>query len=82
MEGPPVTASPYRPDLLAGQRVLLTGGGTGLGRGVAERLAVHGADVQIWGRRESVLADAAQQIAQEIAQWKPLISEIAEKEKK
>ncbi|MCT1357784.1 MULTISPECIES: SDR family oxidoreductase [Rothia] len=62
--GPP---SPYRADLLAGQRILLTGGGTGLGRGVAEQLAAHGAHVQIWGRRESVLADAAEQITRGIA---------------
>jgi len=37
--------SVFAPDLLAGKRILITGGGTGLGRGVAARLAAHGAEV-------------------------------------
>ena len=48
----------YAPDALAGKRILITGGGTGLGRGVAARLVAHGAQVHIWGRRENVLAEA------------------------
>lgn len=51
--------SPFRPDLLAGQRILVTGGGTGLGRGVARHLVEHGAQVHLWGRREAVLEEAA-----------------------
>lgn len=51
--------SPFRPDVLAGQRILITGGGTGLGRGVARHLAEHGAEVHLWGRRGSVLQEAA-----------------------
>jgi NAD(P)-dependent dehydrogenase (short-subunit alcohol dehydrogenase family) len=50
-------------DALAGKRILITGGGTGLGRGVATRLVAHGAQVHIWGRREAVLAEAAEEIA-------------------
>jgi NAD(P)-dependent dehydrogenase (short-subunit alcohol dehydrogenase family) len=53
----------YAPDALAGKRILITGGGTGLGRGVAARLVAHGAQVHIWGRREAVLAEAAAKIA-------------------
>lgn len=49
----------FSPQLLAGKRVLITGGGTGLGRGVAKHLVDHGAQVHLWGRRESVLAEAA-----------------------
>lgn len=49
----------FAPDLLAGKRILITGGGTGLGRGVARHLAGHGAQVHLWGRREAVLAEAA-----------------------
>jgi NAD(P)-dependent dehydrogenase (short-subunit alcohol dehydrogenase family) len=49
----------FRQDVLAGKRVLITGGGTGLGRGVAKHLVEHGAEVQLWGRRPSVLEDAA-----------------------
>jgi NAD(P)-dependent dehydrogenase (short-subunit alcohol dehydrogenase family) len=51
--------SPYRPDLLAGKRILITGGGTGLGRGVARHLVEHGAEVHLWGRRQAVLEEAA-----------------------
>jgi len=54
-----MTTSPYRADLLAGKRVLITGGGTGLGRGVARHLVEHGAEGHLWGRREAVLAEAA-----------------------
>jgi NAD(P)-dependent dehydrogenase (short-subunit alcohol dehydrogenase family) len=49
----------FAPDVLSGQRILITGGGTGLGRGVARHLVDHGAEVHLWGRREAVLAEAA-----------------------
>lgn len=49
----------FAPDLLAGKRILITGGGTGLGRGVARHLVEHGAEVHLWGRRAGVLAEAA-----------------------
>jgi len=48
---------------LEGYAVLVTGGGTGIGRACAARLAADGAAVTICGRTESRLADAAQQIA-------------------
>lgn len=51
------TASPFRSDVLAGKRILVTGGGTGLGAIMARTLAAHGAAVHIWGRRENVLAE-------------------------
>ncbi|HWE91910.1 MAG TPA: SDR family oxidoreductase [Pseudonocardiaceae bacterium] len=51
--------SVFAPDLLVGKRILITGGGTGLGRGVAGHLVGHGAEVHLWGRREAVLAEAA-----------------------
>ncbi|WP_179473866.1 SDR family oxidoreductase [Mycolicibacterium vinylchloridicum] len=53
----------FTADALAGKRILITGGGTGLGPGVAARLVAHGAQVHIWGRREAVLAEAAAEIA-------------------
>ena len=53
----------FDPMVLDGKRILITGGGTGLGRGVAERLVAHGAQVHLWGRRESVLAAAAADIS-------------------
>ena len=36
-------------------RVLITGGGTGIGRACAETLARHGADVIICGRKLETL---------------------------
>lgn len=49
----------YRSDLMAGQRILVTGGGTGLGRAMAERFLELGADVAICGRRQSVCDETA-----------------------
>ncbi|SNQ47705.1 NAD(P)-dependent dehydrogenase, short-chain alcohol dehydrogenase family [Frankia canadensis] len=57
----PPSPSPFASDALAGKRVLITGGGTGLGRGLAGHLVAHGADVHLWGRRESVLREAAEE---------------------
>lgn len=52
----------FKKDILASKRVLITGGGTGLGKAVAAFLAAHGAEVHLWGRRESVLKEAAEEI--------------------
>jgi NAD(P)-dependent dehydrogenase (short-subunit alcohol dehydrogenase family) len=47
------------PGLLAGRRVLVTGGGTGLGRAMGERFLELGADLAICGRRADVLEGTA-----------------------
>ena len=52
----------YDPAVLSGKRILITGGGTGLGRGVAAHLVAHGAEVHLWGRRMNVLEEAAAEI--------------------
>jgi citronellol/citronellal dehydrogenase len=52
----------FAPGALAGRVVLVTGGGTGLGRAAAVELAACGAQVLISGRRAEVLADAVQRI--------------------
>jgi citronellol/citronellal dehydrogenase len=51
----------FAPSSLSGLRVLITGGGTGLGRETALELARCGADVTIAGRRQEVLEQAAEQ---------------------
>lgn len=45
----------FAPDLLRSKRILVTGGGTGLGKGMATRFLELGATVYICGRREEVL---------------------------
>jgi NAD(P)-dependent dehydrogenase (short-subunit alcohol dehydrogenase family) len=49
----------FRTDLLKDRRVLITGGGTGLGFAMGMRFAALGAKVVICGRREEVLREAA-----------------------
>lgn len=44
---------------LSGKNVLVTGGGSGIGLGIARCLATEGAKVVICGRREETLAEAA-----------------------
>ncbi|MGE3509916.1 MAG: SDR family oxidoreductase [Vicinamibacterales bacterium] len=54
----------FRPDLLHGRRALVTGGGTGICRGIALALAAAGADVAIASRREEHLAPALADLQQ------------------
>lgn len=44
----------YQHELMKGQRILVTGGGTGLGQAMAEKFLALGADVAICGRRKAV----------------------------
>jgi peroxisomal 2,4-dienoyl-CoA reductase len=55
--------SPFRPDLFAGRVALLTGGGTGITRGIAEALAAHGADTVLLSRKGDHIKPAAHEIA-------------------
>ena len=55
----------FQPDLLAHRRVLITGGGTGLGEAMARRFAELGASLVLTGRRIEVLDAAAQRIRDE-----------------
>ena len=52
--------------LVSNKAALVTGGGTGLGLGVARRLLEEGAQVLIVGRREDVLQSAQQTLAQAV----------------
>ena len=42
--------SVFRPDLFKGQTIIVTGGGSGIGRCTAHELAALGANVAILGR--------------------------------
>jgi len=52
----------FRPGLFEGQVMLITGGGTGIGRCIAHELARLGALVVLSGRREAVLTRTAAEI--------------------
>jgi citronellol/citronellal dehydrogenase len=54
----------FRDGLLAGQAAIVTGGGTNLGRQAAAELLACGARVVIAGRREDVLAEAAEALGE------------------
>lgn len=53
----------FRDDLLKSRRILITGGGTGLGKGMVSRFLELGATVYICGRREEVLKETAAELA-------------------
>jgi NAD(P)-dependent dehydrogenase (short-subunit alcohol dehydrogenase family) len=53
----------FRTDLLKSKRILITGGGTGLGKGMAQRFLELGAEVYICGRRQEVLKQAAAELS-------------------
>jgi NAD(P)-dependent dehydrogenase (short-subunit alcohol dehydrogenase family) len=53
----------FRTDLLHSQRILITGGGTGLGKAMAQRFLELGATVYICGRREEVLQQTASELS-------------------
>ena len=46
----------FKKDLLKGKKILVTGGGTGLGKEMSEHYIQHGADLVICGRRESAVS--------------------------
>lgn len=53
----------FRLGLFKNQRVLITGGGTGLGFEMAKTLARLGAEIHLCGRRAEIVKEAAQQLA-------------------
>jgi NAD(P)-dependent dehydrogenase (short-subunit alcohol dehydrogenase family) len=53
----------FQTDLLAGKRILITGGATGLGKSMGKRFVELGASLFICGRREDVLKQAADELS-------------------
>lgn len=62
----------YQSDLLSNRAILITGGGTGLGRSMALRFAELGAKLFLTGRREEPLRETAEEIRSRggAAAWK------------
>lgn len=55
----------FTSDLLKAKRILVTGGGTGLGKSMSRRFLELGASVVICGRRQNVLEETVTQLASE-----------------
>ena len=53
----------FQPELLRNKRILITGGGTGLGKGMAHRFLQLGATVYICGRRREVLSETEAELS-------------------
>ena len=54
----------FQPGLFKGKRILVTGGGTGLGREMVDKYLELGADIYICGRRKEVLEQTAKELMQ------------------
>lgn len=59
--------TPFREDVLSDKRILITGGGTGLGKELARAFVSRGATVYICGRRQAVLDAAVAELMQSAA---------------
>ena len=55
----------FTSDLLSAKRILVTGGGSGLGKSMSRRFLELGASVVICGRRQNVLEETVTQLANE-----------------
>jgi NAD(P)-dependent dehydrogenase (short-subunit alcohol dehydrogenase family) len=62
-----LSKQPFRDDVLAGKRILITGGGTGLGKELARSFVSRGAAVYICGRRQPVLDATCEELRQTAA---------------
>src|SRR5437660_970324 len=53
----------FQKDLLQRKRILITGGGTGLGKATAQRILELGAEVYICGRRQEILTATEKELS-------------------
>ena len=64
---------------LAGRTALVTGGGQGVGRGIALALAAEGAAVVITGRTEGRLEDTSRVIAERGGRVHTVVGDVGER---
>jgi citronellol/citronellal dehydrogenase len=70
--------SVFRPDLMRGQRALVSGGGTGIGQGIALLLGELGAKVVVCGRRSGPLEETRALLAAAGTRCVPVPTDIRE----
>jgi len=70
----------FKHDLLKGKRILITGGGTGIGRAMAERFLQLGASLFICGRREEVIRRTADELRATGGQVEGFMCDVRERE--
>lgn len=73
-------ASIYRPDLFQGQTIMVTGGGSGIGRCLAHELVSLGADVVILGRNQDKLDTVAAEIREDGHDVSSVVCDIRDEE--
>ena len=66
----------FKDDLLKGKRILVTGGGSGLGKEMSRYFLKYGAEVLICGRRVGVLEDTVAEIQETMPDLEPLKVEL------
>ena len=54
----------FKDNLLENKTIVITGGGTGLGKSMARRFGELGANIVISGRRKEVLEETAQEFSE------------------
>ncbi|HIP69858.1 MAG TPA: SDR family oxidoreductase [Anaerolineae bacterium] len=72
--------SVFRPDLFAGQTIVVTGGGSGIGRATAHELALLGAHVVVAGRTLEKLTAVQQEIIATGGEATAIVGNIREEE--
>eukprot|EP00127_Corallochytrium_limacisporum_P006752 Clim_evm22s235 gene=Clim_evmTU22s235 len=66
----------FKQDVLKGKVALITGGGTGIGFGIATEFAKHGATIFLMGRRANVLEEACVKLRQLGARAEPIQGDV------
>lgn len=83
LAAPPISSSfhsIFRPSLFAGQTIIITGGGSGIGRSLAHELAALGANLALFGRKIEKLQVVQQELAQANSKISIHVCDIREEE--